>query len=86
MYEFVYITEIDYNIYQICRTTKFKQTLLSDILFSISCKNSFNTKIAILDILQNDNKYINKTEYGHDYFYGDIDDIIRVVYNTVIKK
>ncbi len=88
--EFIYIIEStktpNSNIYQICRTTDFNIINSHDIIFCLSCDDGFNTKIKVLDYLQDNNKYINMTEYGHDYFKGNIDDLVDDFQNFILQN
>ena len=82
--EYIYIIHpaqcININIYKIGRTKniikRFKQYPKgSELLFSITCKNSNIIESNILKFLRNDEKYINAKDYGMEYFQCNLENL-----------
>ena len=80
--EYIYIIHpaqcINMNIYKIGRTkniiNRFRQYPKgSELLFSISCKNSSLIESKILSYLRDNKNYINAKEHGLEYFQCNLD-------------
>jgi hypothetical protein len=82
--EYIYIIHpaqcININIYKIGRTkniiNRFKDYPKgSELLFSISCKNSSLIESKILNYLRNNDNYINSKEHGSEYFQCNLNNL-----------
>ena len=47
----------------------------SELLFSVSCKNSNLIESKILSYLRSNENYINSKEHGYEYFQCDLDNL-----------
>ena len=82
------IRSLNKNIYKISRGKDLDVRIRqypknSKIIFIINCENSLLYKREIIKIFKT--KFIQKLEYGTDYFEGDKNEIIKEIYNLIMN-
>ena len=77
------------NIYKIGRSYKLYDRIkqypkTSKIMFIINCKESVLREKNLILLFKS--KFIQKLDYGTEYFQGDIDDMIKEIFNYIYNN